>query len=109
MRIPEAQLFVRRWGRILLPWLDLPDAFAARALERSFLGISLCILVSPLPAILCFGASGFLHLSLWPLTVIIPAFTIMLVSCWLSLRFRAARRLFEVADALYLSGLRAHL
>jgi hypothetical protein len=109
MTIPEAQLFVRGWGRVLLPWLDLPDAFAARALERSFLGISLCILVSPLPAILFFGASGFLHFSRWPLSVIIPASAIMLLSYWLSLRFRTARRMFEVVDVLHLSSLRKHL
>jgi hypothetical protein len=109
MTIPEAQLFVRRWGRILLPWFHLPEAFAARAMERSFLGICLCILVSPLPAILTFGASGLFHLSRWPLSIIIPASVIMVVSYWLSLRFRAARRLIEVADALHLSGLRNHL
>ena len=101
MTISEARLFVRRWGRVLLPWLHLPDPFAARAMERSFLGVAL----APLPAFVVVTASGSMPLSRWPLSVLIPAFTIMLLSYWLSLRFRAARRLFEEADAQCLSGL----
>ena len=104
MTIPEAQVFVRRWRRVLLPWLDLPDAVAARAMERSFLGIA----VGPLLPMFVVTVSGSSPLSRWPLSVTIPAFTIMLLSSWLSLRFRAARRLFEEADAQRLSDLRKH-
>jgi hypothetical protein len=105
MTLPQAQVFVRRWRRVLLPWLHLPDAVAARAMERSFLGIA----VAPLPAIFIVTVSGSLPLSRWPLSVTIPAFTIMLLSYWLSLRFRAARRLVEEADGQRLSDLRKHL
>jgi hypothetical protein len=102
MTLSEAQLFVRRWERVLLPWLHLPDAFAAQAIERSFLGVAL----APFPAFVAVTASGFLPLSRWPVSVIIMGITIMLLSYWLCLRFRAAGRLFEEADAQHLAGLR---
>jgi hypothetical protein len=98
MTLSEAQLFVRRWGRVLLPWLHLPDAFAARAMERSFLGIAL----TPVPAFVALTASGFLPLSRWPMGVIILGITIMLLSYWVCLRFRSAGRLVEEADAQHL-------
>lgn len=102
MTIPEAQVFVRRWRRVRIPWLDLPDAVAARAMERAFLSIA----ISPLPAIFAFIICGSFPLSRWPLGVLVPTVVIMLSSYWMSLRFRAARRLFEGADAQHLSDLR---
>ena len=64
-------------------------------MERSFLGIAL----APFPAFVAVTASGFVPLSHWPLSVIILGMTIMLLSYGLCLRFRAAGRLFEEADA----------
>jgi hypothetical protein len=95
MTIPEAQLLVKRWGRILFFGLDLPDTFAARAMERSFLGIA----IGPLPALFIAAACGPVPFRLWPLRYMIPASVIMALSYWLSLRFRVARLLFEAADA----------
>jgi hypothetical protein len=92
MTKPEAQLFVKRWGRVLLFGFDLPDAFAARAMEHSFLGLA----IAPIPAIFAATVSGSLPpFWRWPIGIVIPAATIMAVSYWLSLRFRVARRLFE--------------
>ena len=105
MTLLQAKVLVRRWRRVLLPWLDLPDAVAARAMERSFLGLA----VAPLPAVFVVTVSGSLPLSRWPVSIIIPTSAIMLISYWLSLRFRVARRLFEEADAERLSDLRKHL
>lgn len=99
MTILEAQIFVRRWRRVLIPWpTPHNDTDSARAMERSFFGIA----IGPLPPILIPAVSGSLPLSHWPLSVIIPVFAIMLFSYFLSLRFRAARRLFEEADAQHL-------
>ena len=93
MTIPEAQVFVRRWRRVRIPWRDLPDAVAARAMERAFL----CVAISPIPAIFTFIIPGTIPISSWPLTVVVPTALVMLFSYCMSLRFRAARRLFEEA------------
>jgi hypothetical protein len=59
-------------------------------LEYSFLGIA----VGPLPPLFISEA-----LSHWPLSILIPLGTAMLVSGLLSLRFHAAHRLLLKADA----------
>ena len=106
MTIPQSQQFVRRWRRVFIPWPSPhTDTDAARTLERSFLGIA----VGPLLPFLMSVASGSLPLSRWPLSILIPAGTVMLVSYWLSLRFRAAHRLLLEADAQHLSDLGRHL
>jgi hypothetical protein len=106
MTIPQAQRFVGHWQRILILWpTQDTNADAARTLERSFLGIA----IGPLVPFFLAVISGSLPLSRWPLTIIIPAGTVMLLSYWLSLRFRIARHLFEEADALHLSDLRRHV
>jgi hypothetical protein len=106
MTNPEAQLFVKRWGRVLFFGFDLPDTFAARAMEHSFLGLAIC----PLPAIFLATVLGSLPpLSHWPLSIIIAASAIMVLSYWLGLRFRVARRLLDAADERHLVELRRHL
>jgi hypothetical protein len=83
MNIPQAQRLVGRWRHILVPGYRIThtDADAARVMERSFLGLA----IGPLPAFFVFAASGSLPLLHWPLSVIIPALGIMLVSYWLSM------------------------
>ena len=93
MTIPEAQVFVRRWRRVRIPWRELPDAVAARDMGRAFL----CVAISPIPAIFTFIIPGTIPLSSLPLTVVVPAALVMFFSFCLSLRFRAARRLLQEA------------
>ena len=106
MTIAQAHQFIRRWRRVLIPWPSPhTDTDAARVLERSFLGIA----VGPLLPFFMSVAGGSLPLSRWPLSILIPAGTVMLVCYWLSLRFRTAHRLLLEADAQHLSDLREHI
>ena len=106
MTITQAHQFVGRWRHIFIPWPSPhTDTDAAQSMERAFLGIA----VGPLPPFFIFTATGTLPLSHWPLSILIPAATIMLLSYWLGLRFRAAHRLLEEADTEHLSDLRKHL
>lgn len=106
MTIPQAQQFVGRWRRVFIPWPSPhTNTDAARALERAFLGVA----IGPLPPFFIFMATGTLPFSHWPLSILVPAATIMLLAYWLGLRFRAAHRLLEEADAEHLSDLRKHL
>jgi hypothetical protein len=101
MTVPQAQQFVGRWRRVFIPWPSpLTGTGAARALEQSFLGIA----IGPLPPLFISGA--FSH---WPSSKLIPLAAVMLISGWLSLRFRAAHRLLQKADAQHLLDLRSHL
>jgi|ERR1035441_8581384 hypothetical protein len=110
MTITQAHQFIGRWRRIFIPWPSPhTDTDAARALERAFLGISVAIIVSPIPALLGLVASRSLHLSGWWFAVIIPAVAVVLFFRWLGLRFRDARQLLEEADTQHLSDLREHL
>ena len=98
----QAHQFVGRWRRILIPWPSPhTDTGAARAMERAFLGIA----VGPLLPYFVSAGSGFV----WPARVVIPLSIVLLASCWLGWRFRAARRLLEEADAQHMSDLRKPL
>ena len=106
MVIKQAHQFVGRWRRIFIPWPSLhTDTDAARALESSFLGIA----VGPMIPFFIAVVSGSLPLSRWPLSILIPAGSVMLLSYWLSMRFRAAHRILLEADEQQLSDLRKHI
>ena len=110
MTITQAHQFIGRWRRIFIPWPSPhSETVAALTLERSFLGLSLGLIIGPLPALWCLGMGGNLHLSGWWLAVIIPALALVFLSRWLGLRFRDARQLLEEADAQHLSDLREHI
>ena len=106
MTITQAHQFVGRWRRIFIPWPSPhTDTDAARALERSFLGISLC----PVPIIfmtIMVWHIPFLH---WWLSVIIPVVIVGVFCRWFGARFGVARRLLEVENTQHLSDLRKHL
>ena len=87
MSIAEAQKFVARWRRILIPWPAYTDLEAVRHMERSCLGISVGLLVCSIT----------LPIWSWPWAVIVPILVISASAWWLGLRFRAARRLLEAA------------
>jgi hypothetical protein len=106
MTTTQAHQFVGRWRRIFIPWPSPhTDGDSARALERSFLGIA----VGPLIPFFMAVTSGSLPLSHWPLSILIPAGAVMLLSYWLSLRFRVAHRLLLEEDEQHLSDVREHI
>ena len=106
MTITQAHQFIGRWRRIFIPWPSPhTDTDAARALERSFLGIAIC----PLPIFFMAIFIWHIPLSHIPLSAIIPTVIGSLLCRWFGTRFGVARRLLELAEAQHLSDLREHI
>jgi hypothetical protein len=91
MTTREAQQFVLRWRRILIPWQATTDAEAVRDMERSCLGIMGGM-------VLIFSCSATVPSS-WKAAVMSVAFAIAALAFWLSLRLRVVRRLFEATGS----------
>ena len=91
MTIPDAQKFIARWRKILIPRASRTEAEALNAMERSCVGI-------------CGGMMLFVLLSVVSSKVPRPvgavAFIVGLLSLWLVLRFRSIRRLFATDSEL---------
>ena len=98
MTIPQAQEFVARWRRILIPWRAHTDAEAVRDMEHS------CIGVIGGMALVIGGATTLS--SPWKLGVAVLAFVVAAIAAWLSVRLRAVRRLFDSAGPQSFSDLK---
>ena len=79
--LPEAQEFVARWRRILIPWRAHTDAEAVRDMERSCIGV-----IGGMALVI--GCATTLPSS-WKIGVAAFAFIIAAIAFWLSLRLRA--------------------
>jgi hypothetical protein len=98
MTIPEAQQFVARWRRILIPRHACTDAKRARDAERSCIGV-----IGGMALVI--GCSTTLSSS-WKIGVAVFAFIIAAIAFWLSLRLRAVCRLFDSAGPQSFSDLK---
>lgn len=98
MTTTQAQEFVARWRRILIPWRAVTDAQAVRDMERSCVGI-----IGGM--VLVVACSTTLPVT-WKLPVAVTAFVIAALAFWLSLRLRAVRRLFDAAGPQSFSDLK---
>lgn len=98
MTITQAQEFVARWRRILIPWRAHTDAKAVRDMERSCIGVigGMALIV---------GCATTLP-SAWKIGVEAFAFVVGMVAFWLSLRLRAVARLFDKAGPQSFSDLK---
>ncbi|MEI6784486.1 MAG: hypothetical protein WCQ21_26630 [Verrucomicrobiota bacterium] len=98
MTIAQAQEFVARWRRILIPWRAHTDAEAVRDMERSCIGVMGGMT-------LVIGGATTLS-SPWKLGVAVLAFAVAAIAVWLSVRLRAVRRLFDSAGPQSFSDLK---
>jgi hypothetical protein len=98
MTTKEAQQFVTRWRRILMPWCARTDAEAVRDMERSCLGVfaGMALVV---------GCNKTFSSS-WEIVVAVSAFVVAMIAFWLSLRLRTIRRLFDSAGPQAFSDLK---
>ena len=99
MTISEAQQFVGRWRRILIPWRAHTDAEAVRDMERSCIGMTGGM---ALVIICAFSLPSDLE-GLAALAVVVMGFAF-----WLSRRLRQIRRLFDAAGAQSFTELLSH-
>jgi hypothetical protein len=98
MTITQAEEFVTRWRRILIPWRAHTDAEAVRDMERSCIGV-----IGGMALVI--GCATTLS-SPWKLGVAALALAVAVVATWLSLRLRAVRRLFDSAGPQSFSDLK---
>ena len=100
MTTTQAQEFVARWRRILIPWRAHTDAEAVRDMERSCAGIAGGLLLT-----LCMAST-----SSWAARNYIVWFSavVAVFSLFLSFRLRAIRRLFDEAGVQSFEELRKH-
>jgi hypothetical protein len=87
MKIAQAQEFVARWRRILIPWRAHTDAEAVRDRGRSCIGV-----IGGMALVI--GGAKTLSFP-WKLGVVVLAFVVAAIAACLSLRLRAVRRLFD--------------
>ena len=94
----QAQEFVTRWRRILIPWRAHTDAQAVRDMERSCIGV-----IGGMALVI--GCAATLP-SAWKVCVSVFALIVMSVAFWLTLRLRAVARLFDSAGPQSFSDLK---
>ena len=99
MTIAQAQKFVARWRRILVPWRAHTDAEAVRDMERSCIGV-----IGGMALVI--GCAATLSSPWWKLGVAVLAFVVAAIAFWLSVRLRAVRRLFDSAGPQSFSDLK---
>ena len=98
MTIAQAQEFVARWRRILIPWRAHTDAEAVRDMEHSCIGV-----IGGMVLVI----GGVTTLSFpWKLGVAVLACVVAAIAAWLSLRLRVVRRLFDSAGPQSFSDLK---
>ncbi|MBP9902833.1 MAG: hypothetical protein V9H26_21615 [Verrucomicrobiota bacterium] len=98
MTTTQAQEFVARWRRILIPCRGHTDAQAVRDMERSCLGV--------IGGMTLTVACATTIPSAWKVCVAGFALIVMAIAFWLSLRLRAVARLFDSAGPQSFSELK---
>jgi hypothetical protein len=100
MTTTQAQEFVARWRRILIPWRAHTDAEAVRDMERSCTGIAAGLLLT-----LCMAST-----SSWAARnyIVWSSAVVAVFSLFLAFRLRAIRRLVDAAGVQSFEELRKH-